>query len=60
MEKTKKITYELLDLIKFIAAICVVGIHTFPHDGTGNDIRIFLDFPFLYFLSYQVIFYFLS
>ncbi|OQO70948.1 hypothetical protein BH747_02805 [Enterococcus villorum] len=58
MGKTKNITYELLDLIKFIAAICVVGIHTFPHDGTGNDIRIFFRFsvPLFFIISSYLLF----
>ncbi|WP_125605471.1 acyltransferase family protein [Lapidilactobacillus bayanensis] len=58
MVRENKINYDMIDLLKFIAAICVVAIHSLPHDILGNDLRVFTRFsvPFFFIVSSYFLF----
>lgn len=53
-----RINNDMLDLLKAIAAICVVGIHSLPYNTLGNNLRIFTRFsvPFFFLVSSYFLF----
>lgn len=49
---------DMLDLLKFIAAICVVAIHSLQYNALGNNLRVFTRFsvPFFFLVSSYFLF----